>query len=238
MKKLLLLVALAGLVGTITPASAEAEAILIAEDNVGDWTDSGGVLATDGAAVGSALGQDLVSASIIPDYDNGLMTFVIKVTELPPIGGTPEATRYVWDMHLGENDILVELDGKFSNYTRGTCDPTAGTCPPPRDPGAQPFVLRGNCTQTTTAVLNLTLCQELAKVQAVFDQPNGTISIPVPISAFALANAGDCPEITSGVNIFGGFLSASPSAFFTRSDMPMDIIEDFAQTAVPTCEAP
>lgn len=236
MRKLAVAAALIGLSAFTTPtgASADATSIFVADDPAGDWDRSDNVIGPDGAPVGSALGQDLIEASVTPDYDAGIMNFVISVTELPAIGGTPEATRYTWNMMVGNKP--AELDGKFLNYTRGTCDPTAGTCPPVRDPGPAPFVLRGNCTLTELpVVLSLTLCQELAKVEASFDVEAATITIPIPISAFDLLNAGECPEITSGTGIFGGFLSAAPSAFLTSGHMPMDIMEDFFFNSIPTC---
>jgi hypothetical protein len=74
----------------------------------------------------------------------------------------PEATRYTWNLDVDPTPHLVtedgsnpdlksfDLDGKFTNFSRGACDPTAGTCPPPRNPGLQPFVLRGDCGVDTT----------------------------------------------------------------------------------------
>ena len=209
-------------VGSLMAASAPASAgkgkkasgpQVVGEDASGDW---GAAVAAELAPVGDALGQDLTAASIAM---NGTDTvdFIIKLNSLPPSGGTPEITRYTWDMNVdGE---FRELDGKFTDFSRGTCDPTAATCPPPRDPGLQTFAVRGNCGVTPVGTVNLTTCEELARIQATFDSAAGTITIPVPLEALG-AKPGS--KITPGVNIFGGSVSATPAAFVTNSAMPMD----------------
>mgnify|MGYP006172863127 CR=1 FL=1 len=146
---------------------------VVGEDPDGDW---GAAVEPAIAPVGDALGQDLVGAAIAM---NGTDTvdFIIKLNSLPPSGGTPEFSRYTWDMNVdGE---FRELDGKFTDFSRGTCDPTAGTCPPPRDPGLQAFAVRGNCGVTPVGTVNLTTCEELARVQATFDAAAGTISLSI-----------------------------------------------------------
>ena len=206
---------------------------VVGTDAYGDWGGGG-----DNAAVGHLLGQDLTSATIelaAPDR----VDFTIGVSYLPSPGGVPEASRYTWDMHLVHFDAatnaykdpkFLELDGKFTNYSRGACDPTASTCPPPRDPGQQPFVIRGNCV---TSEQNVTTCQEIGLVKATFTPSAKTISIPVPTSLMELA---PCSAIMAGPNIFGGSVSASPSAFFSSSGAPLDFLEiaDFVQ--VPTSD--
>ncbi len=162
---------------------------------------------------GDALGQDLVEAQI-GMADKETVNFVITLNSLPPIGGAPEVSRYTWDFHVDEE--FTELDGKFTNYSRGVCDPTSGQCPPPRDPGMQPFMVRGEC-ETNEA--NVTLCKELGIVQAEFDAGKATITIPVPLE---LINAKPGSKIEPGTNIFGGSISAAPSAYFTSSVMPLD----------------
>lgn len=224
MRKFLLAAAFAALTISTLPASADAT-VLVSEDDAGDW---GAEVGAELAPIGSALGQDLVSASLRPDFEAGLMHFIIGVTELPEIGGTPEATRYTWNFTVGTE--LAELDGKFTNYSRGTCDPTAGTCPPPRDPGLAPFALRGNCTTTES----VTLCEELALLHATFDTATDTIDIPVPIAL--LNDLSECGDISPGANLFGGFLSAAPSAFLTSGAMPMDMMDWYTASAVPICE--
>jgi hypothetical protein len=141
------------------------------------------------------------------------VNFVIQLNSLPPWGGWPEVTRYTWGFILdGE---VRELDGKFLNYTRGVCDPTSGQCPPPRDPGMQPFFLRGNCTTTG----NVTTCEELGVVHAAFDPAKGTITIPVPLK---LLGAKPGSKIQGGTTIFGGSISAAPSAFLSSGNGPAD----------------
>ena len=214
-KKLLALAAAAVAAAMVMPMGAAQAAkkggpVVVGEDPAGDWGDG------SNTAVGDALGQDLVSATI-GMADAKTVNFVIGVNSLPPVGGAPEVTRYTWDFSV--DGVGLELDGKFTNYSRGACDPTAGSCPPPRDPGQQPFLLRGECTQQATPAMTLTLCQELAKIQAVFDAEAATITIPVPVEALG-AKPGS--KIVGMAGTFGGTISAAPAAFFTRSDFPMD----------------
>lgn len=145
----------------------------------------------------------------------GTVTFIIGLKSLPG-GGTPEVSRYTWSLDVDGG--YAELDGKYTNYSRGVCDPTSGKCPPARDPGPQPFFVRGDCVVTGT----LTTCQEKGIVQATFDEASATISIPVPLSMLT-DNA--CATIGAGTNLFGGQISATPSAFITNSGMPMDTME-------------
>lgn len=185
--------------------------LVVGTDAAGDW---GGNVDPTIAPIGDGLGQDLTEAVIEMGEDN-TVNFVIKVNSLPANGGAPEVSRYVWDVMVdGE---FVELDGKWSNYSRGACDPTSGQCPPPRDPGMQPFMIRGNCTTDSTA--NVTTCEELGIVHATFDPATKTITVPVPLE---LINAKNGSKIAPGTNIFGGSVSASPAAFFTSSAMPLD----------------
>lgn len=201
---------------------AYAENTVVGQDPAGDWgTDP------NAAPVGAALGQDLTGASItMPNAET--LEFVIKVTGLPANGGAPEATRYVWDVLVDGN--FLELDGKWSNYSRGACDPTSGACPPPRDPGMQPFFLRGDCVAGEG---NVTTCKEIGKVKGVFNAAAGTITIPVPA---ALIKAGACSVIAPGPNIFGGSVSASPSAFFSSSAAPLDSMELESEFQVPSAD--
>lgn len=210
MKARFLMVAatVAALAALLAPSASVAAVTEVGVDDVGDW---GATVDPGVAPVGDALGQDLLSAALEPTT-NGI-NFVIRVTALPESGGVPEGSRYTWDM-LVDNKFL-ELDGKFTNYSRGTCDPTAGTCPPPRDPGAAPFAVRGNCT----TVQSVTTCQELGLVHATFDPATDSITIPV---TYALLGGDACSVIMGGTNIFGGSISAAPSAFFTSSAMPLD----------------
>ena len=192
---------------TAAPAvAAKSKATVVAKDDAGDWGD--GQIPPE---IGAALGQDLVGAEI--SGDSKTVNFVIKVASLPPTGGVPEATRYVWSLNVdGE---YVELDGKWSNYSRGACDPSSGQCPPPRNPGMQPFLVRGNCT----AVENVTTCEEVGIVQAAFDAAAGTITVPVPGE---MINVKKGSKITAGSSGFssdaGGTIIAVPSAFLSSAN--------------------
>ena len=230
MRKLIIAGAFAALTALVIPTSAHADTTEIGVDDANDW---GVAVDPEIDPIGRALGQDLIQADITPDGD--IVNFIITVAELPATGGMPEMSRYTWNMDLQDGDVElnhIELDGKFTNYSRGACDPTSGKCPPPRDPGPAPFFLRGNCT--TQAALpppspepgtNLTVCQEFASIEASFDATAGTITIPVPVAALVVAAEQDCFEIAAGTNIFGGFLTAMPSAFLSSSAMPMDFME-------------
>lgn len=175
----------------------------------------------------------------MPNADT--VNFDMVVSFLPSNGGIPELSRYTWDMLVFNTEVVngkrqyvkpegefVELDGKWTNYTRGACDPTSGQCPPPRDPGQQPFFVRGNCT---TNEQNITTCAEIAKVTGVFSPGTRTITVPVPASLLKL---GPCSVITGGPNIFGGSISAAPSAFFSSSGAPLDFMEVGGNFSLPS----
>ncbi|MGI8774664.1 MAG: hypothetical protein ACR2KQ_06580 [Actinomycetota bacterium] len=184
--------------------------VVLGTDPAGDWAYEGDDSVNP---IGDAMGQDLTEAAI-ELVDGDTLNFIITVNSLPAIGGIPEVTRYGWDMLVdGEN---VQLDGKFTNYSRGACDPTSGQCPPPRDPGSAPFMVRGNCEVTG----NLNLCEELGIVEAAFDPAEGTITIPVPLE---MINAKKGTKITPAVSaVFGGTIEVAPSAFFTYGAFPHD----------------
>lgn len=207
--------------GTVANAKKKAKGpVVIGTDPAGDW---GSNVDPSIGPVGDALGQDLTEAAIQADGDT--LNFVIKVNSLPAVGGTPEVTRYSWDLAVDGED--VELDGKFTNYSRGVCDPTAGSCPPPRDPGMQPFFVRGNCTVNEA---NVSLCEEIGLVQAAFDPAEGTITIPVPME---MIGAKKGSKITPGVGIFGGTVEAAPAAFLSSGNFPADILTAIKTYVVP-----
>ena len=200
---------------TVANAAKAPKALSVGTDAVGDWGLN--APAAPPSQVGDALGQDLTGASISSDGKN--INFIFEVNFLPPNGGAPEVTRYTWDFLVdGE---FREIDGKWLNYTRGTCDPTAGTCPPPRDPGQQPFVVRGNCHVEALVATNLTVCEEFALVKGVFDPAAKTITVTVPMKAIG-AKKGS--KIEPGTNIFGGSVSAAPSVWVTSSAFPLDTL--------------
>ena len=189
--------------------------VVVGIDAAGDW---GANVDANLAQPGAEAGMDLVEASV-GMADAATVNFNIKVAKLPSTGGTPEVARYVWSVSVDGN--YVELDGKWTNYSRGACDPTAGSCPAPRDPGQQPFFIRGNCTLEATS--NTTLCEELGIVQATFDAATGTITVPVPLD---LIGAKKGSKIAPGTSSFtsgaGGTVVAIPAAFLSRTDMPSD----------------
>lgn len=193
----------------------------------GDWGGGG-----NNAAIGDALGQDFEAAYI--EYGDDTFTFTLDMTSLLPAGGTPELTRYGWSFRY--NDLELELDGKFTNYSRGTCDPTAGSCPPPRDPGIGSFLLRGDCVEDDSLPMTLTLCQEFANVQATFDPSDGTITIPIPADALAPDGVQGCDEIVGISSFIGNSIWSAPSAFITNTLMPFDDALHYIPFVVPPAD--
>jgi hypothetical protein len=196
--------------------------VVVATDPADDW---GTNVDSTLAPLGDALGQELTGATIAPG-EAGAVNFIINVKSLPSNGGAPEVSRYTWDAMVDGN--FFELDGKWTNYSRGACDPTSGQCPPPRDPGMQPFIARGDCV--TDASTNVTTCKELGLVQAKFDAAAKTITIPVPVD---LMRAHSGSKITAGANIFGGSISAEPAAFLSSSGAPNDVMSVTGTFIVP-----
>jgi hypothetical protein len=196
---------------------------VVAKDATGDWGADPQL-----APLADALGQDLVSATIAMK-DAKTVNFIIKVNSLPPTGGVPEVSRYWWDFAVGKN--LFELDGKYTNYSRGACDPTSGQCPPPRDPGLQPFLLRGDCAPDATAN-NITVCKEKAIVQASFDPAKGTITIPVALKLLK-AKPGTKISPTASFATVGGPITAAPAAFVTNASMPLDAMTPTGTFVIP-----
>ena len=218
-------IALVGsLVGGVADAKPKkAGPVVVGTDATDDW---GAAVDPGIAPIGDALGQELVEASI-NKKDAKTLDFIIKVNSLPAAGGTPEVTRYVWTIMVdGE---LIQLDGKFTNYSRGACDPTAGNCPPPRDPGQWPFMVRGECTDNGGNVIT---CTEIGLVNATADAATGTITIPVPLELIG-AKAGS--TITNGTQTGSNFSGvwAIPSAFMSQGQMPLDELIMTATYKVP-----
>lgn len=219
----------AGLLLPAVGAGAKpAKTVVVGKDDAGDWGVNGPTADNSLSQVGDFLGMDLIEASI-GMADTKMVNFIIKVNSLPPMGGMPEISRYIWSLSVGKE--YVELDGKFTNYSRGACDPTAGSCPPPRNPGQAPFLVRGNC-ETNDA--NITTCQEIGLVNATFVQAEGTITIPVPLE---MIGAKPGTKITAGASDFttqaGGTVIAIPSVFLSRTDMPADALQMTGKFAVP-----
>jgi hypothetical protein len=183
--------------------------VVVGKDPAGDWGENADPTL---APLGDVFGQDLVTASI-QMADKKTVNFIIGLNALPPNGGMPEFSRYKWSF-LVDGDY-VELDGKYTNYSRGACDPTSGQCPPPRDPGLYPFLVRGNCG----AVGSVTTCEELGTVHATFDAASATITVPAPLD---LIGAKKRSKIAPGTTVFGGSLYAAPSVLLTNNSMPLD----------------
>ena len=222
---LVLAVVLAGaLLGPANLAGAAPKPLVVGTDPADDW---GANSDPTIAPAGGPLGMELTEASIGMG-DKTTVNFIIKLAMLPPSGGVPELVRYTWDYTL--NGQIYSLDGKFLNYSRGACDPTSGQCPPPRDPGTAPFMLRGKCGPHPV-VTNFTACEELGLVHATFDAAAGTITIPVPLDVMR-AKPGS--KIQPGVNsTFGGSVVAIPSAFVSNATLPMDLLTITKTFVVP-----
>lgn len=220
---------LAGMVGSPGVAAKKkkpAGPVVVGTDNEGDWGENSNIAGTPAQALGGPLSQDLLEAAL--ELDGDVLNFIITVTELPPNGGVPEFTRYSWDFNVDGD--RHDIDGKWTNYTRGACDPTSGQCPPPRDPGMQPFIVRGDCTVEPIGAINLTVCQELGVVQGIFDTEAGTITVPVPLEMIG-AKPGTKIEPSAGT--FGAALTASPAAFVTNATMPMDLLQVMKTFVIP-----
>jgi hypothetical protein len=193
----------------------------VGTDDAGDWNNG------EGAEIGHFLGQDLVEAQI-GMQDRRTINFIIKVTFLPPWGGVPEITRYQWEFAVGRK--LVQIDGKWTNFSRGACDPTSGQCPPPRNPGVAPFLVRGNCVTED----NLTLCEELGLVEAEFDPAEGTINVPVPLKMIGARRRSVIrPQMSQFNQQVGGEVIAVPSAFFSLSNAPSDALRVTRNYRIP-----
>jgi hypothetical protein len=227
------------LVGMLAPLSADeptgpypTEPVVVGTQQAGTF---GSSVDPELAPIGTALGADLRAASIwMPDAET--VAFQIKVEELPPVGGTPEVIRYTWDMTI--DGKVAQLDGKFSNYSRGTCDPTSGQCDPeagklPRDPGSRPFFFRGNLNQLDLAATTFNAMEELAVIPADFDVDAGTITVEVPVEVINLLDEvefGPCSRIVPGLGIFGGTVETAPAAFVSYGSFPSDVIVGQART--------
>ena len=96
----LVAVLVGALAGSSTPAVAAKKPKVVGTDPAGDWAHN---INTAASPVGNQLGQDLLEASI-GLKDATTLNFIIKVGNLPPWGGWPEVTRYVWSL---------DVDGKY-----------------------------------------------------------------------------------------------------------------------------
>ena len=227
MKKLLsalvLAVSLAALVAPAAVAGKAPKPVKVGTDDAADW---GSNVEPALAPVGGALGQELVEASI--GMGDGNVDFVFKVAGLPPTGGIPEFARYSWDFTV--NGEAFGMSGNFTDYARGVCYPAhTNSCPPPKDPGQQPFYVRqGPCTIGTGG---LGECNLVATAKATFDVAAGTVTIPVPMDAIG-AKPGS--KIGPGTNsVFGATIYASPAAVTANVAGPHDTMTVLKTFTVP-----
>lgn len=210
---------LAGVLAPEAGAAKKAGPLVVGTDDPADW----GVNADPNITpLGEPLGQELVEAAIGMG-DAKTLNFVITVTSLPPWGGIPEASRYNWDFTV--NGDAYQLTGGFTEYLRGVCNPLhTNACPPPQDPGMQPFFLRqGPCTVGAE-------CHLLGTFQATFDPATGTITIPVPLEAIK-AKAGS--KIGPGVSTLGGTVYAAPAALVSYASLPNDTMTVLKTFVIP-----
>jgi hypothetical protein len=208
----------------LASAKSKAGPVEVATDDPADW---GRNVDPTIAPAGSAIGQELVGATI-GMADAKTVNFVIKVASLPPSGGIPEGARYSWDFTV-DGDAFG-MSGNFTDYARGICYPAhTDTCPPPKDPGMQPFYIRqGPCTIGTGG---LGECNLLATVQGIFDTATATITIPVPLEVLK-AKAGS--KIGPGTNsVFGATIYASPAAVTANANGPHDTMVSTVTFTVP-----
>ena len=233
--KSLLTLATCALVASVLVAPTVAEAapkkspkpkppLVVGTDPEGDWGCNQNCSASD---LGTELGQDLLEASIgMPDP--ATLNFTIKVAKLPSQGGVPEASRYTWEFFV--DDTAVQMSGAFTEYLRGTCNPTYNPliCPPPRDPGEAPFFLRvGGCTVGGP-------CEEIGLVNGKFDPATGTITVPVPLE---MIGAKPKTVITPNESLFDGAIYAAPAAVVTSAYMPADSLTVTERFVVPKPKA-
>jgi hypothetical protein len=198
--------------------------VVVATDPAGDW---GANVDPTISPAGDVVGQDLIGAEITM-ADPATVNFIIKVNALPPSGGIPEFARFGWDFTVDGNAFA--MSGGFTDYLRGVCYPLhSGTCPPPRDPGQQPFFIRqGPCTVGADSTTNCTL---VATVKATFDSAAATITIPVPLEVLK-AKPGS--KIGPGTNAsFGSTLYASPAAVVSSAQLPHDAMVATGTYVVP-----
>lgn len=211
------------LVGVLAPGSAVAKKnagpTVVGTDDVADWGVNADAALTP---LGGPLGQELLEASI-GMADAKTVNFIIKVASLPPTGGIPESSRYNWDFTM--NGTAYQLTGAFTDYLRGVCNPLhTNACPPPQDPGQQPFFLRqGPCTVGAECIL-------LDTFNATFDAAEATITIPVPLAAIK-AKAGS--KIGPGTSTLGGSVYAAPAAMVSNATFPNDTMTVLKTFVVP-----
>jgi hypothetical protein len=206
---------------TTATAAKKAKAMVVATDPADDW----GADAGAPAPIGTALGMELVEASIGLAPDKKAINFILKLNG-PTGGGTPETVRYGWDFTVDGN--AFQLAGGRTEFLRGMCNPliTDPACPPnvgdPAKLGNFPFFVRsGACTVGAE-------CKVHGVVNAAFDATAATITIPVPLE---LVSAKLGSKIGPMAGTFGS-IYAAPGLVVTQNALPHDSIPMVTKTVV------
>jgi hypothetical protein len=208
------------------PGLSFGRAMVVGTDPAGDWGDG----SQEETTLGTQLGQDLTKAAIAIRNHN--VNFIIKVANLPPNGGWPEVTTYSWELTIDGRPYW--LVGKYTDFSRQTCDPTYSGCPPqaPQEPGLSPFSVRG-CIESAT----VKQCTEVpgSPVSATFDASTGKITIPVPLS---MLGAYPGALITPDQFYFRGSVAAYPEQADQMRTMPWDELSVNKTFVVPANRTP
>lgn len=188
--------------------SARPRTKVVGEDPADDWGGSSGEL----APLGDAIGQELTKATITPTRTT--IDFTIYLKSLPPSGGVPEFSRYLWGLEV-DGDSYV-LDGRFTNLVIGTCHPVDGSCPPPNTtPRVKAFEVRGECGAGTIG----TVCELLGFVEADFDSTAASIRVAVPRELIGAARGS---VIGSDTHLMGNGVVAVPAIGASATVFPFD----------------
>lgn len=214
---------------SLARAAEKPRPVVVGRDATGDW---GTNIDRKLSPVGDLLGQDLVAVAL-GMADATTVNFIIRVKSLPPWGGWPETTRYVWSFGVGRKQWV--LIGKFTDYTTGVCNPLyAGQdCPPPRDPGMSPFKLLTECKEQDP-VGSMSICQtERALIHASFDAASGTITVPVPLKALDTRPGAGIAPPTLINDAWGGGVIAVPEVMSPTSAFPYDTLDVTKTFVIP-----
>jgi hypothetical protein len=142
---------------------------VVAKDSAGDW---GADIDPALGPVGEALGQDLVSASIVAHPDT--IDFSLATTSLP--AEAARAGAYVWDMRVDKTWWrLSSFVCDPSEYVSAT--PAAPASCAPDGPGVYFEVLECGTARLVNISAN---CSFRAAVESVVDTAAATITVPVP----------------------------------------------------------
>lgn len=124
-----------------------------------------------------ALGLDIVGGTIERVGDD--LEFTVEHTEMPPIGSLPEAARFLWVFAVGKDNyrlVIKRADvGKPDVLANQTTERVGRV-----DVNGH-FRLEGECTSTTTGVLNAINCEPLAYLEGTWDPASATVTMVVPM---------------------------------------------------------